>query len=72
VQLAAAQVLDDLNQVFRGAAQPVKPPDDDGVAGAGICQQLFPAGLVGLHARHRVGKDLRAAGLAQGVEVLHL
>jgi len=69
VQPAAAQVLDDLNQVLGGAPQPVQPPDNYGIAGPGVRQQLFPVRLVGLHAGNRIGVDVVAAGLAQGVKL---
>ena len=46
VQPAAAQVFDHPNQVLGGAAQPVEPPDDNGVIGPGVRQQFSPVGLV--------------------------
>jgi len=69
VQAAAAQVLDDLNQVLGGAAQPVEPPDDDGIPRSRVRQQFFPTGLVGLHAGNGVRIDVVAAGVAQGIEL---
>lgn len=69
VQAAATQVLDDLNQVLGRAAQPVEPPDNDGIARPRISQQFFPTGLVSLHTGNGVRIDVVAAGLAQGVEL---
>ena len=69
VQLAAAKVFDHLNQVLGGAAQPVEPPDDDGVAGSSIDQQFLPNGLVGLRPRDGIGEQVLAIGLAQSIEL---
>ena len=69
VQPAAAQVLDDLNQVLGGAPQPIGPPNNDRITGPGGTQQFFPVRLMDLHAGHRIGVEVVAARLAQGVEL---
>ncbi len=69
VQPAAAQVLDDLNQVLGGAAQPVESANNDRITGPSVTQQFFPVRLMDLHAGHRIGVEGVAARLAQGVEL---
>lgn len=52
---------DDVDQVAEASAEPVDPPDDQGVAGSQIVQTCLPPWAVGLGAGGYVLVDLEAA-----------
>jgi hypothetical protein len=60
---------DGVDQVAQGAAEPVELPDDEGVAGAQLVQELGEDGPVGAGAAGRLDKDAVAAGGLQGVDL---
>ena len=68
---ALPEILDDIDQVAYRPPQPVKPPDDEGVAGLQMLKALVEAGTSGLRSANFIFKDvaLRAPGFPQGVEL---
>jgi hypothetical protein len=53
----------------QGAAEPVQFPDDQGVAGAQLVEELLEGGAVGAGAAGGLGEHPIAAGLLQGVDL---
>jgi hypothetical protein len=66
---AVGQAGDGVDQVAQRAAQPVKFPDDQGVAGAQLVQELGEGGPVGAGAAGRLGEHSVAAGALEGVDL---
>ena len=69
VDLPLLHRFDDPQQIGVTATHPIEPPDHDGVAGAGVAEGLFPVGAVILEPTHRVGVELIAISLLQGVQL---
>ena len=65
---AVGQAGDGVDQVPQGAAQAVELPDDQGVAGAQLVQDLLQGGAVGAGAAGGLGEHPVAAGL-EGVDL---
>src|SRR4051794_7141578 len=61
------QLLDGLDEVLEGAAQPVQPPDNQGVVCTQMGECLSEARAVRDGSGDRVGVDVLAAGRCQGV-----
>jgi len=55
--------------VAQGAAEPVQFPDDQGVAGTDLVQDLGEDGAVGAGAAGRLGEHPVAADALQGVDL---
>jgi hypothetical protein len=53
----------------QGAAEPVEFPDDQGVAGPQLVEELFEGGAVGAGAAGRLDKHPVAAGGLQSVDL---
>ena len=69
---ANATGLEDVNlvdEVADGAAEPVKPPHDKGVAVSGVVQQLGELGALGECAGAGVGEDPVAAPASERVDL---
>ena len=58
---------DGVDQMRQRAAQPVQPPDHQGVACSKVGERLGEAGAFRHGARHRIGVELLAAGSGQCV-----
>jgi hypothetical protein len=63
------QAGDGVDQVAQGPAEMVKLPDDQGVAGAELVQDLLEDGAVGGRAAGGLDKDPVAAGALQRVDL---
>jgi hypothetical protein len=59
---ALGQASDGVDEVSEGPAEPVGFPDDQGVAGAQLVQELGEGGAVGAGAASRLGEHPIAAG----------
>ena len=66
---AVGQAGDGVDQVPQGAAEPVELPDDQGVAGAQLVQELLEGGAVGAGAAGGLGEHPVAAGRGEGVDL---
>jgi hypothetical protein len=66
---ALGQSGDGVDQVAQGAAQAVEFPDDRGIAGAQLVQDLVEGGAVGAGAAGRLGEHPIAAGGLQRVDL---
>jgi hypothetical protein len=66
---AVGQVGDGVDQVAEGAAEAVEFPDDQGVAGPQLVQDLFEGGPVGAGAAGGLGEHPVAAGALEGVDL---
>jgi hypothetical protein len=66
---AFGQAGDGVDQVPEGAAEAVELPDDQGVAGAQLVQDLGEGGPVAAGATGRLDKHSIAAGTLQGVDL---
>ena len=66
---AVSQAGDGVDQVPQGPAEPVELPDDQGVAGAELVQELLEGGAVGAGAAGGLGEHPVAAGTLQGVDL---
>jgi hypothetical protein len=55
--------------VAQGPAEPVQLPDDQGVAGAELLEELLEGGPVGAGAAGGLGEDPVAAGALEGVDL---
>ena len=60
---------DGVDQMPQGAAEAVELPDDQGIAGAQLVQDLLEGGPVGAGAAGRLGEHSVAAGALQGVDL---
>jgi ABC-type sugar transport system substrate-binding protein len=67
--VAVGEPSDGVDQVTKGAAEPVQFPDDQGVAGAKLVQELLEGGPVSAGAASRLGEHPVAAGTLQGVDL---
>jgi hypothetical protein len=65
---AVGQAGDGVDQVPQGAAEPIQLPDDQGIAGAQLVQDLGEGGSVGAGRRWRLGEHPVAAGTLEGVD----
>ena len=63
------KVGDGVDEMPEGAAEAVKFPDDQGVAGAQLIQELLEDGPVGAGAASGLGEHSIAAGALQGVDL---
>ena len=63
------QAGDGVDQVPEGAAEAVELPDDQGVTGAQLVQELGEGGAVGAGAAGGLGEDSVAAGRGEGVDL---
>jgi hypothetical protein len=66
---AVGQAGDGVDQVAEGAAEAVEFPDDQGVAGAQLVQELLEDRAVGAGAAGGLGEDPVAAGALEGVDL---
>jgi hypothetical protein len=66
---AVGEAGDGVDQVPKGAAEAVELPDDQGVAGAQLVQDLLEGGSVGAGAAGGLGEHPVAAGSLQGVDL---
>ena len=66
---AVGQAGDGVDQVPEGAAEAVEFPDDQGVAGAELVQELLEDGAVGAGAAGGLGEHPVAAGRGEGVDL---
>src|SRR3954465_8188103 len=64
---ARLQVPDGADKMRQGAAEPIQPPNDQGVPGTQVGERLGEAGAFRHGAGHSVGVQLLAAGCRQGV-----
>ena len=60
---------DGVDQVAQGAAEAVEFPDDQGVTGPQLVQDLLESGSVGAGAAGGLGEDPIAAGSGEGVDL---
>jgi hypothetical protein len=66
---AVSESGDGVNQMAQGPAQSVEFPDDQGVAGAQLVQDLLEGGAVGAGAAGGLGEHPVAASVLQGVDL---
>jgi hypothetical protein len=66
---AVGQAGDGVDQVAEGSAEAVEFPDDEGVAGAQLVQELLKYGTVGAGAAGGLGEHPIAAGGSEGVDL---
>jgi hypothetical protein len=66
---AVGQAGDGVDQVAQGAAEPVEFPDDQGVAGPQLVEDLGEGGPVGAGAAGGLGEHSIAAGTLQAVDL---
>jgi hypothetical protein len=66
---AVGQAGDGVDQVPQGPAEAVEFPDDEGVAGAELVQELGEGGAVGAGAAGGLGEHPIAAGVLEGVDL---
>ena len=66
---ALGQAGDGVDQMAQGPAEAVEFPDDQGVAGAELVQELLEGGAVGAGAAGGLGEHPIAAGTLQGVDL---
>jgi hypothetical protein len=66
---ALSQPGDGVDQMPQGAAETVELPDDQGVPGTQLVQDLLEDGAVGAGAAGRLDKHPIAAGALQGVDL---
>ena len=66
---AVGQAGDGVDQVAEGAAEAVQFPDDQGVAGPQLVQELLEGGSVGAGAAGGLGEHPVAAGALEGVDL---
>ena len=66
---AVGQAGDGVDQMPQGPAEPVEFPDDQGVAGAQLIQDLDEGGAVGAGAAGGLGEHPVAAGVLEGVDL---
>jgi hypothetical protein len=66
---AVGQAGDGVDQVVQGAAEAVQFPDDQGVAGAELVQELLEGGASGAGAAGRLDKHSIATGGVQRVNL---
>src|SRR5215211_7264161 len=66
---AVGQAGDGVDQVAERSAEAVEFPDDQGVAGAQLVQDLLEGGAVGAGAAGGLGEHPVAAGPLQGVDL---
>jgi hypothetical protein len=66
---AVGRAGDGVDQVPKGAAQAVQFPDDQGVTGPELVQELLEDGAVAASAAGGLGEDPVAAGTFQGVDL---
>jgi hypothetical protein len=66
---AVGQPGDGVDQVPEGAAEAVEFPDDQGVTGAELVQELLEGGAVGSGAAGGLGEHPVAAGTLEGVDL---
>src|SRR5512132_4357390 len=62
-----SKASDRVDQVAQGAAEAVEFPDDQGVAGAQLVEELLEDGPVGAGAASRLGEHPVAAGAFPGI-----
>ncbi len=53
----------------QGAPQAIEAPDDQGVAGAQVAQDVLQDGAIRLGATGRLGEDFAAASLSEGIQL---
>jgi hypothetical protein len=66
---ALSQAGDDVDQMTQGAAEAVEFPDDQGVAGPQLVEDLLEGGSVGAGAAGGLGEHPVAAGRREGVDL---
>jgi hypothetical protein len=66
---AVGRAGDGVDQVPQGAAEPIQLPDDQGIAGAQLVQDLFEGGSVGAGAAGGLGEPPVATGTLEGVDL---
>jgi hypothetical protein len=66
---ALGQAGDGVDEMPQGAAEAVEFPDDQGVAGAQLVEDLLEGGPVGAGAAGRFGEHPMAAGGSEGVDL---
>jgi hypothetical protein len=66
---AVGEAGDGVDQVPQGAAEAVEFPDDQGVAGPQLVQELGEGGAVAAGAAGGLGEDPVAAGSREGVDL---
>jgi len=61
------QLADSINKVLQRAAEPIEPPNDKGVAGAGVVERRLQPGALRLGARGFVVEGARTASGIKGI-----
>ena len=65
--IPAMKLGNPLNEVFEGAAKPVKPPDNEGIPVPDVVERFSKPLALRLYATYRIGEDFQAAGRSERV-----